>query len=646
MEILDRDLSWLHFNGRVLQEATSPDVPLYEKIKFLAIYSSNLDEFFRVRVSKLRRFQALSKSDRKAFTDVKPKKILKQIVKEVQQQQESFGLIFRQQILPELAEEGVFLKDERDLNEEQRLFASNYYQENIKPQLEIIWLDQESKTPWLHNHGLYLAVGIDEPGIPCGLIRTDFKQLNAGTKKLPRFVELPARVPSQLEVIFIEDIIRANLGEIIPNRPLLGAFEIKVSRDAELYLDEYEHNLVEEIKTKIAERDAGVPTRFLYDSLMPTALLDKLKERLGLTKHDLVPGARYHNFSDFFGFPAPKGKPHLKDTNQDPLVHPVLEKSKSLFDTIAGEDQLLHFPYQKYDYVSRFIDEATDDEQVLSIKMTLYRVATSSEIGKSLEMAARVGKQVTVFIEAKARFDEESNLYWGRRLEAVGAKVFYSMPNIKVHSKLLLIQRQEEGKCKNYTFIGTGNFNEKTAKLYADHALLTCDPRLADEVASVFYHLERRRFLIPTQHLMVSPLSSRPRLIEKIKREIGFAKEGKPAYMLLKMNSLEDPEMIEWIYKAKEAGVEVKMIVRGICRLPLAGADGDIEHPYIISILDRYLEHARVYLFGNGGNEELYIASADWMTRNLDRRVEIIAPIFRENLRNEIKEILKLQFFR
>lgn len=630
----NRDLSWLAFNHRVLQEACDERLPLYERIKFLAIYSSNLDEFFRVRVASLRSFRALKKKARKELElGVKPKKELREIRHIVEQQQETFGRTFREQILPALAREGIFLARSEDYDEAQQAFAKNYFFEKAYPHLRPVWLLPGQEPPFLKNKGLYFVLCFGE--------EEALALVEIPSETLPRFVALPSEASAHT-LTFLDDIVRFNLDELM-GRKVSGAYAVKLSRDAELYIeDEYSGDLMAKIRESLEARNVGLPTRFLYDSSMPHEILARLKQAFGLSKNDLIPGARYHNFNDFLGFPNPTGKAGLHDAPMPPLPHPELEKAHSILAFLRHKDAILHFPYQKYGYVPQLIEEAANDPAVRCIKITLYRVASRSAIVDSLLKARQNGKAVTAFIEAKARFDEASNLFWGEELEKAGADVFYSYPGIKVHTKLLLIQREEEGGLRNYAYLGTGNFNEKTARLYTDHALMTADPRLAGEAAQIFGLLERRILIPDCEHLLVSPFTTRPGFVALVNREIENARNGREAYMILKMNSLEDEGMIAKLYEASQAGVKVQLIIRGICCL-VPGLEGLSENIQAISIVGRFLEHARVYLFANGGQEEMYIASADWMNRNLDRRVEAVIPIYNPEIFREIRHIINLQ---
>lgn len=627
-----RDLSWLAFNHRVLQEAQDQRVPLYERIKFLAIYSSNLDEFFRVRVAALRSIKELKKKTRKTL-EIKPKKELREIRRLVQEQQQQFGRIFRNEILPELRSNGIYLVNEQAFTAAQLAFVQQYFQDEIKSLLQPVFLQAESTSPFLENAGLYFVVqfqDIDQLAI-----------VNIPSAQLPRFITLP-NSGEQYHITFLDDILRFNLQALFEKK-VSAAYAIKLSRDAELDLeDEYQGDLLDKIKKGIEKRHIGLPTRFLFDSEMPQELLERLKILFQLTKNDLIPGARYHNFNDFLQFPNPLKNNNLHDIPLPPLPHPELEYADSLIAAIKNKDHLLHFPYQKFDYVIQLIAEAAADPQVRSMRLTLYRIANRSAIAENLLKACKSGKKVTVFIEVKARFDEANNLHWGAQLEAAGAKVYYSQPGIKVHSKLLLISREEEGALQYYAYIGTGNFNEKTARIYTDHALLTADQRLTREVLQVFEYLENKKEP-KFQYLLVSPFNLRTQFINWIDRAINNANEGKTASIQLKMNSLEDSAMIVKLYEASQAGVNIQLIVRGICCL-IPDVVGWSENIAAISIVDRFLEHARLYFFANDGEEVLYLASADWMTRNLDRRIEVAVPIYNPALIKELRTIFLIQW--
>jgi polyphosphate kinase len=631
----ERDITWLSFNYRVLQEAKDPRVPLYERIKFLAIYSSNLDEFFRVRVASLRSFKELKKATRKAL-DVRPKKSLKVIHEIVDEQQKEFGRIFQEEIIPALAAEKIFLIKSEDFSEEELAFAKDYFETKIPHISQPAFLNTEEDFDlFLKDKGLYFIVDFEEADTPPALVEIP-------TSKHSRFITLPADNQSH-NITFLDDIIRANLGIFFEDLTIKEVYSLKISRDAEMYIDdEYEGDLLEKIKHGIDSREIGLPTRFLYDSKMPVELVKQIKKLLKLKKNDLIPGGRYHNFHDFFGFPNPLNKAELQDVALPPLLHQELENAESIIAAMQEKDFMLHFPYQKYDYISKLIWEAADDVKVDAIKITLYRVAAKSDVANALLHARKMGKKVVVFIEAKARFDEKMNLFWGGKLEAAGAKVMYSFPGIKVHTKLMLIRRIEEGSRRLYTYLGTGNFNEKTAKLYADHALLTANKQLGSDAEQIFKLLEKKTILPNTKQLLISPFSSRKGFEKLINREIALAKAGKEAYMILKMNSLEDKGLMENLVAASQAGVKIQMIIRGMCCL-IPGVPGYTDNIEIVSVIDRFLEHARVYIFGNNGEEKMYTASADWMTRNLDRRVEAVIPILDKEIYQELRHLINLQ---
>ena len=631
---IPRDISWLKFNHRVLQEAQDPSVPLYERIKFLAIFSSNLDEFFRVRVSYLRSFKQLKKKTREKLK-IKPKKILKDIQKIVDEQQRLFGAIYRNQILPALNQEGIHIINETQFLESHEAFARHYFEHQIQPLLAPISIKPDAPVPFLKNNALYLVVQFQDETAAPGILEIPVKELG-------RYEVMPAE-EDKFYVAFLDDLIRFNLPDFYKDQTYKAAYAIKLSRDAELYIgDEFSGNLVDKIQRGLHDRDVGLPTRFLYDESMPEILLDQLIEIFGLQSNDLVMGARYHNFADFIGFPDPKNAAHLHNEPMPALVHPVFEKAPTLINAIWEKDQIVHFPYQKYDYVPQLIEEAAKNPDVHAIKITLYRVASQSAITEALLNAIKEGKKVVVFIEVKARFDEASNIYWGQRLTEAGARVIYSYPAIKVHTKLLHIQFSDSSEKPDVSYIGTGNFNEKTAKLYCDHALLTAHPTLNAEVSQVFELLEGRLLLPQTSKLLIAPYSLRQTFTRHIDHEIELAQAGRPGHMILKMNSLEDPGMIQKLYEASQAGVRVELIVRGICCLE-AGIPGLSENISIISIIDRFLEHARIYYFSNNGLPKLYLSSADWMTRNLDRRVEVAVPIFDQDVQNQLLKLLELQ---
>lgn len=634
-KFIERDISWLSFNHRVLQEARDRRVPLYERLKFLAIYSSNLDEFFRVRVASLRSFKKLRRRTRQQF-HIRPRKTLREVQQIVDEQQQLFGQTFREEILPDISREGINLIDETKFDKEQKAFAEEYFDSQIAPFLQPVFLTPGARAPFLKNKSLYLVAATPEESPHTGVLI----EIPGGEKG--RFITLPSKGGGHFYA-FLDDLIRFNLERFLPGETTGAAWSIKLSRDAELYIDdELSGNLVEKIKQGLEERATGIPTRFLFDSEMPPELLHTLSEIFRLKKGDLIPGARYHNFSDFFAFPEPPGIEGLRNEPWPPLPHPVLRDATSIFEAIRAGDQLIHYPYQSFEYVPAWIREAADRPDVRSIKITLYRVAAQSEIALALLHALEKGKEVTVFVEAKARFDEAVNLLWGQKLQDAGARIIYSIPNIKVHAKVLLISTKAKRGITQYAYLSTGNFNEKTSSVYADHALFTADPRITDELAQLFAFLEGTIPSPEFQQLLVAPLTLRDRLLSMIDREIHHAEMGREAYMILKMNSLEDRDMIEKLYQASQAGVRIYLIIRGICCLRPAVEELS-ERISAISIVDRYLEHARIFLFGNSGQEEIYLASADWMTRNLDHRIEVAFPLTDPGTAGQIRKFLELQ---
>lgn len=635
----NRDVSWLSFNYRVLQEAKDPAVPLLERLKFLAIYSSNLDEFFRIRVAGIRKLKKVGKKT-KARLNFDPGALLKEIHSIVNRQQEEFSQIFEQQIVKELQRHNIFIMRRLELNEEQKVFVENYFQENLLPFVMPVLLVKHRINPFLANAHLYLAVHLRQKKRP--LSESEYAIVKIPSDQLPRFVQLPS-AGSRVDLIMLDDIVRHSITSLFPGYDIQDAYSIKLTRDGELDIeDEYSGDLVQKIKSSLQKRQVGPASRFVYDREMPDHLLAYLKETFDLRKNDMLPEGRYHNNFDFFKFPD-FGLSHLKYKPLPPLPHPRLHDVENPFAVIQQKDQLLHVPYQSFHAVVNFFEQAAVDPDVTHIKVIQYRVARHSRILEALIRAVHHGKQVTAFVEIKARFDEATNLEWGEKLEKAGVRVHYSFPGVKVHSKLALIRRVEEGQARLYAYLGTGNFHEETAKIYSDLAIFTADTRLTSEVSSVFSYLEN--VMPPTQefeYLMVGKFNLRSKIYQLIDREIAMARAGKAASMILKVNSLEDKEMILKLYEASTAGVKITLIVRGICCL-VPGCLGLSENIEIFSIVDRFLEHARVWIFHNGGNEEIYLSSADWMERNLSFRIETAFPVLDSELRQEIRTLINLQ---
>lgn len=628
-----RDLDWLNFNKRVLQEAEDEGNPLYERLKFLAIFSSNLDEYFRVRVSQLRQIKRIKKSLRKKLA-LKPSKKVKQILSIVSQQQREFGNIFHDQIIPELAKNNIHLINDTDFSADQKQEINTFYKNNIEKSLQPQIVDfEKEKRIFIENNTIYFFVTFKE-NEKVGFV-------NIPLNDHGRFYTFNSK--EDFHITFIDDIVRYKMSSVFPNEEVTGIYEIKMSRDAELYIDDqYDGVLAEKIYDSLAQRTDGQPTRLLYDAQMPKDFQKKLRRHLGLGKIDMMPGGRYHNFSDFFSFPNPSDNKKLKFAPLSPIPHRELENSQDYFASIKEKDLLVHFPYMSFSYVENFIEKAANDNDVTAIKISFYRVADESKLTTSLLKALEQGKEVTVFIEAKARFDEENNITWGRKFEKKGAKVIYSYPKIKVHSKIFFVERIENGEKLRYAYIGTGNFNSETSKIYCDHGLFTANKKITKELERVFKVLEGDLIIPRAKNLLISPFNTRRDFTKLILQEIDYAKAGLEAKITAKMNSLEDPEIINLLYKASESGVKIRLIVRGFTCL-IAGLPQISENIYITSIVDRFLEHGRIYLFHNNGEEKMYFGSADWMTRNLDRRIEVLAPVMDEQIFKELKDILEIQ---
>ena len=627
-----RDIDWLRFNERVLQEAEDPDVPVFERLRFLAIFSSNLDEFFRVRVSKLRQLKQVDKHLRKRLS-MRPNKTLKAILSEVHRQQEAFGRIYRESILPALEERDVYLVDHRELSPGDREWAGQFFWEEIAGDFHMK-LSPSGGKPFLGDGDSYLVLRDPDSA--------QWLYFPATTAFPKRFVPLPGSGVYRFQIL--EDLLKLVLSglsglEADPD----GIYSIKISRDAELYLDEdgVEQSLVEEIQRSLKKRSRGQPTRLLYDARMPDILVKSLRRDLGLGRLDLVPGGQYHHFSDFMNFPNPAGD-SLEYRPMPPLRHPQFAPGSNLFEVLDREDVLIHFPYQDFGQIISWVEQAAADPRVRSIDISLYRIASESRLARALIEATRRGVAVSIFVEAKARFDEENNLEWGKAFEKHGARVIYSFPNLKVHSKVLLISRESNGSHRRYGYFGTGNFNEKTARIYADHALLTAREDLTSDLEAVFNFLKDTRREPVLKKLLVSPFNTRAKFTEMVRREIRNAADGLPAGITAKMNSLEDRGMIDLLYEASAAGVPVRLLVRGFCCL-LPGVPGLSDQIFVTSVVDRFLEHGRIYRFENGGNPRLYMGSADWMTRNLDRRVEVLVPVHSTGVFEELNRVLEIQ---
>lgn len=638
--LTNRELSWLAFNYRVLQEAKDKRVPLLERIKFMAIFSSNLDEYFKVRVATLKRLIKLKKKTRQKLEE-DPSDTFDQVMQEVKRQQEEFGQVFRESILADLREHDIHLLTETELNPEQQEWIKTYFHDMLEEHLLPIILDATDTHLFLKDQTVYLGIHMLKPTEKSQKSER-FAMLEIPTKKLgSRFVKLPTKEGKRY-VMFIDDVIRFCLPLLFPKYATFHAHAVKVSRDAELDIEEeVSGNLMAKIRKSLKKRETGYPARLLYDPETPKVLLERMMVHTNITEEELVEGSKYHNFRDFFQFPD-FNLPDLKYTPQPTLIHPELEKEKSILAAMQKKDYLVHYPYQSFEYVLRLFNEAANDPKVTAMSATLYRVADKSAIAKALVKAAKNGKLVTVVVELKARFDEESNIFWAGKLQKAGANVIFGVPDLKVHSKLGLITRNEDGKLVNYAYLSTGNYNEDTSKIYADHALFTTDTRLTKDMEQVFEFFIDRQPDKEFKHLLVAPINMRQGFVKLIEKEMKNARKGLPASMILKMNALQDERIIKKLYAASQAGVKIQLLVRGICCL-VPGIKGISDNIEVRSIVDRYLEHARVYIFHNNGEERYYVASADWMTRNLSRRVEVAFPLYQQNLIDEVRALIDFQ---
>jgi polyphosphate kinase len=637
-----RDLSWLAFNARVLQEARDPSVHIYERLRFIGIYSNNLDEFFRVRVAALARMVRLGKAA-KEHLEEQPDKILKDIQRRLMSLQNHFDATYAD-IIAELAKSGIFMKNDKELTRAQRDFVMRYFDEEVRTQIVPLMIESIPTVPLLNDKAIYLACVL---GSTENTMLQRYALISIPTKVLPRFVILPTE-NDERHIILLEDIIRLSLPHIFApfgfNR-FLG-YIIKVTRDAELDIDnDINLNVIDEIEKSLKARKRGRATRFVFDRSIDAGLLDFLVKRLALTgKDNLIPGGRIHNFKDFMNFP--KEVFHDHPGRNRPFVHPLLRQPCRIMEVLDRRDVMLHFPYHSFDSLIDLVREASIDPFVQSIKITCYRLAKDSKLVNALINAVRNGKQVTVVIELRARFDEEANLAWKVLLEEEGAEVVIGRADMKVHAKLCLIRKREFNKTKVYGYISTGNFNENTAQYYTDHCLLTTNKAILADVGRIFAFLTAAHpnveSLKSCKTLPVSPYNNRRHFAELISREIRAAKKKKPCGIIVKMNSLTDAELINLLYTASRVGVPVQLVIRGIC-----GAYTEqktFKEPMkAISIIDEYLEHARVFIFHNGGEQRVYISSADWMVRNLDHRVEAACPIYDPLIKQELVDILNIQ---
>lgn len=639
----DRELSWMLFNERVLQEAENNLVPILERLKFLAIFSSNNDEFFRVRVAQLLRLKKIGRSKSISDSQFSPDIVLNEIQRIALFQQDRFNKVY-EHVLDALAQEKIFIVNESELAAEQKIQVDELFKKEVAPHMFPVIIDDPKSSIYLKDRVIYLAIRMRKSD---GSELAKHALIELNIPPLNRFYKLPDKDGSSY-LMFLDDVIRQSLHKIfsIFKFDLFEAYTIKITRDAEFTIESEENDNVKEtlldrIQRSIKQRSKGLPTRLVYDNEMPKDMLNYVLGKLNLRNVNLIPGGRYHNFKDFMDFPQ-VGSPKLRFEGMPALPVPELEQANAVFDVVDKKDIMLHHPYQSFDYLIRMLREAAIDPDVKSIKITLYRVAKHSNVVNALINAIKNGKKVTVLMELQARFDEESNIYWTKQLQDAGARVFFGKPGQKVHCKLCIINREKGGKTQQYAHLSTGNYNGVTARLYGDHALFTKDVRIINDMEKLFDTLFQSPRKQKFEHLLVAPEHMQKGFAKLIDHEMQNKAIGRPAYIIAKMNSLTAEPMILKLYEASRAGVKIDLIVRGTCAL-VPGIKGLSENIRVISIVDRFLEHARVFIFANGGDEKIYLSSADWMQRNLFRRIECAFPVFDESLKTEIKDLINIQ---
>lgn len=642
---IDREKSWLSFNARVLQEAGDSSVPLLDRLRFLGIFSNNLDEFFRVRFAAIRRLSLSGVSGEKILGGVTAEKLLKEITQIViQQQSESLRILSN--IEKELEKENVFIINEKEISVEQENYIKDFFIQKVSPALVTIILNDLAEFPVLKDTSGYLAIKlVMKSKEKSSSILSKMKPLKPEIryaiieipKTINRFVELP-KIDNKQYIILLDDVIRNNLNHIfnIFEYQTIEAHMIKITRDAQLEIDsDLSKSMLEKIATSVKDRRIGEPVRFVYDQSIGKDTLKFFLTKMNIDATDsIIPGGRYHNRRDYMDFPN-LGRFDLLYQNNTPLPVEGLSLEGSILEKIKVKDYLVNAPYQSFSYIVKFLREAALDPKVTAIKITLYRLAKNSQIVSSLINAAKNGKRVTVQIELQARFDEASNIYYAEQMQMEGIELIFGIKGLKVHSKICMIERTEEDKTYRYGIISTGNFNESTAKVYTDVTLFTSHQQILKDVSKIFDFFDVNYRLHRYKHLIVSPHYTRSRFNKLIDREIMNAQAGKNAFMKLKMNSLSDFKLIDKLYEASRAGVKIQLQVRGICCI-IPGVNGMSENIEAISIVDKYLEHSRIYIFGNDDNPEVYISSADFMTRNLDGRVEVTCPIYDESIKKEL----------
>jgi polyphosphate kinase len=636
--LINRDLSWLEFNRRVLEEAKDPSVPLLERLKFLAIFSCNLDEFFMVRVAGLKRRANNSQTTPDEVTGVSTLTAISQKVHELAEEQH---LCFLDTILPQLTAEGIHLLRPEEINREQEKFLEDYFRKTLYPIVTPLAIDPGHPFPYLANRSLCLVVSLQPKDIS-PLPHTELSIVHIPAQVVPRFIQLPSK-EGQYAFVLLEDVLRQYLPRLYHGFDLLSTHAIRVTRDAEFALVRRRNeDLLMTIEQGIRERRMGDAVRLQYDPDLPKELLTQLMEELELSGEDLYPAKGFTAFTDLFQLYTAVNIPRLKDRIQPALSLPSFGRGPDIWNTIRNGDVMIVHPYQSFDPVTHFLEEAAEDPKVLAIKMTLYRVSPNSPIAQALLRAAEAGKEVSVLVELQARFDEEANITWARALEEVGVHVVYGLVGYKTHCKACLIVRQEADGIRRYCHLATGNYNVRTSGVYSDIGLFTCRESFGEDLTELFNLLTGYARPQKFHHLVLAPSGLREYFITLIRREAEQARAGQPARIIAKVNSLIDTAVIKELYDACQAGVQIDLIVRGMCSLR-PSLDGVSEGIRVVSIVDRYLEHARIFYFQNGGNDTFLLASADWMPRNFDRRIEIAFPVIDPRLQAKLKAFLELQ---
>ncbi len=635
---VNRELSWLQFNARVLQEAADINVPLIERLRFLGIFSNNLDEFFKVRYATVKRIYEAGKGAKSELGGIKAGDLLKEITQIViNQQTESLEIL--DAIHTELKEEKIFVVNETKIEAEHHDFIKTYFYQEISQALVVIVLNEDVAIPELKDSAAYLTVKMSNH---TGKDRFALIEIS---KAMDRFIVLPSRGDSDY-IIMLDDLLRYCLDDIfnIFQYNSITAHMIKITRDGELDFDsDLSKSFISKISESVKDRQSGEPVRFVYDKSIDDDTLDFLLNLMGIdSKDSIIPGGRYHNRRDYMGFPS-LGRTDLLYEKIIPLPVEGLSLEESIFKTIAKKDYLIYKPYHTFSYIVKFLREAALDPKVKTIKITIYRLAQISHVASSLINAAKNGKKVTVSIELRARFDEEANINYAEQMQDEGVNMLFGVTGLKVHCKMCVIEREEGDRLQRYGFVSTGNFNESTAKIYTDFTLLTSDSKLLKDVNKVFNFFEVNYKIYRYKHIITSPHYTKSRLFGLIDQEIENAKHGKKAYIKLKMNSISSYKMIDKLYEASRAGVKIQMIVRGLCCL-VPGVKGMSENIEVISIIDKFLEHTRLYIFSNNENPKIYISSADWMTRNIDTRVEVSCPIYDEDIKKELQDLYEISW--